>query len=87
MVALSLIEALSSVGIRVPEDISVIGFDNLDVGAISIPPLTTISTNYNIIAQTALHKLLMTISMPKKVAIRSCVSVELIERGSVVQVL
>ncbi len=87
MMALSLIEALSSVGIRVPEDISVIGFDNLEVGAISIPPLTTISTNYNIIAQTALHKLLTTISTPKKVATRSCVSVELIERGSVAQIV
>ncbi|WED29777.1 LacI family transcriptional regulator [Vibrio sp. DW001] len=86
MMALSLIEALSSVGIRVPEDISVIGFDNLDVGAISVPPLTTISTDYNKIAQTALHKLLTTISTPNKAATRSSVAVELIERGSVAQI-
>tara|TARA_R110001583_G_scaffold28426_2_gene100868 strand:- start:463 stop:1626 length:1164 start_codon:yes stop_codon:yes gene_type:complete len=84
MIALSLIEALSSVGIRVPEDISVIGFDNLAVGAISSPPLTTISTDYNKIAQTALNKLISSISNTNKVTTtRSSVSVELIERNSV----
>ncbi len=83
MMALSLIEALSSVGIRVPEDISVIGFDNLGVGAISTPPLTTISVDYNKIAQAAVHKLITVMSSPTKVATRSSMAVELIERASV----
>ncbi|WP_413698723.1 LacI family DNA-binding transcriptional regulator [Psychromonas sp. KJ10-10] len=84
MIALSLIEALSSVGIRVPEDISVIGFDNLAIGAISSPPLTTISTDYNKIAQTALNKLISNINNNnKKTTTRSSVSVELIKRNSV----
>ncbi|MGR5143921.1 LacI family DNA-binding transcriptional regulator [Photobacterium sp. DNB23_23_1] len=83
MMALSLIEALSSLGVRVPEDISVIGFDNLGVGAISTPPLTTISADYNKIAQTAVHKLITIMSTPAKVATRSSMAVELIQRGSV----
>lgn len=87
MIALSLIEALSSVGICVPEDVSVIGFDNLGMGAISKPPLTTIATDYNKIAQTALHKLVTSANSVNKTTTRSSVSVELIERGSVANLL
>lgn len=83
MVALSLIESLSSINKRVPEDISVIGFDNLSVSAISSPPLTTMSTDYNKIAQSAIYKLITAISSPNKVANRSSVLFEMIERGSV----
>ncbi|MFA0087656.1 LacI family DNA-binding transcriptional regulator [Vibrio sp. E150_011] len=83
MVALSLLEALSHIGKRVPEDISVIGFDNLSVSAISSPPLTTMTTDYNRIAQSAIYKLITAISSPNKVATRSSVVFEMIERNSV----
>jgi DNA-binding LacI/PurR family transcriptional regulator len=36
------IRAVSEAGLRVPEDISVIGFDNLELASIIRPPLTTI---------------------------------------------
>jgi len=83
MVALSIIEALSSINKRVPEDISVVGFDNLSVSAISTPPLTTLTTDYNRIAQSAIYKLITAISSPNIVATRSSVMFEMIERESV----
>ena len=42
MVAFAVISALGQRGVRVPEDVSVIGFDGLALGARFNPPLTTI---------------------------------------------
>jgi len=42
MVAFAVISALGRSGVRVPEDVSVIGFDGLALGARFNPPLTTI---------------------------------------------
>jgi LacI family transcriptional regulator len=42
MLAFGLINTLSSRGIRVPEDISVIGFDDIPLAEVYLPPLTTI---------------------------------------------
>jgi DNA-binding LacI/PurR family transcriptional regulator len=43
VLALGALEALRAAGRRVPEDVSVAGFDNIDLAAYSSPPLTTIS--------------------------------------------
>jgi DNA-binding LacI/PurR family transcriptional regulator len=42
MVAFAVISALGQRGVRVPEDVSVIGFDGLALGARFNPPLTTV---------------------------------------------
>ena len=42
-IALGLIEAAYEAGIAVPQQLSIIGFDDIDVAAFMIPPLTTIS--------------------------------------------
>lgn len=41
--ALALLSALVSAGIKVPEELSVVGFDGIALGEISAPPLTTVS--------------------------------------------
>lgn len=41
--AIGVIHALREAGLRVPEDISVMGFDNLDFAAMIDPPLTTVA--------------------------------------------
>jgi DNA-binding LacI/PurR family transcriptional regulator len=50
LIALGAIQAIQETGLRVPEDISVIGFDDLPMAKVSEPPLTTI---YQPIAQKA----------------------------------
>jgi phosphoserine phosphatase RsbU/P len=40
--ALGAVEALSSRGVRVPEDVSVVGFDDIDEARFATPPLTTV---------------------------------------------
>ena len=43
LIAMSCIRALKDHGLRVPEDISVIGFDDVSTAAIADPPLTTMA--------------------------------------------
>ena len=45
VVATGILKFLKEQGIRVPEDISVIGYDNRSVAQISVPLLTTIDQN------------------------------------------
>jgi len=58
LIALGAIKALAQKGIRVPEDVSVVGFDNLPYSAISAPALTTIQVHKHSMGQMAVHHLL-----------------------------
>lgn len=58
MVALGLISRFQSLGIRVPEDISVIGIDDTYLSALMSPALTTISSPINKMAQQMLKRLI-----------------------------
>jgi DNA-binding LacI/PurR family transcriptional regulator len=40
--ALGAIEAARGLGLRVPDDLSVVGFDDIPTAALSSPPLTTV---------------------------------------------
>ena len=42
-IAIALYRAAGSVGLRIPQDLSIIGFDNLDIAAHLNPPLTTVA--------------------------------------------
>ncbi len=42
--ALNIVRAASARGLRVPEDIAVIGFDNIPESSVSTPPLSTVET-------------------------------------------
>ncbi|MFC2473092.1 MAG: substrate-binding domain-containing protein, partial [Actinomyces sp.] len=44
--ALGLIRAMHEQGRRVPVDVSVVGFDGLDVGEYTFPPLTTVRQDF-----------------------------------------
>ncbi|HEX6766381.1 MAG TPA: substrate-binding domain-containing protein [Polyangiaceae bacterium] len=56
--ALGVIEALRSRGMRVPRDVPVTGFDDLVVARLGNPPLTTVAQPFEHMAQTAIELLL-----------------------------
>ena len=55
--ALGLLRALSEHGRRVPDDISVVGFDDVPESAYFLPPLTTVRQNFGELGRRALSAL------------------------------
>ncbi|MFF5979717.1 LacI family DNA-binding transcriptional regulator [Streptomyces olindensis] len=62
--AIGLIRALAEAGRRVPEDVSVVGFDDIPVAAYVTPPLTTMRQPFDAAAQEGLKRLVHSIENP-----------------------
>ena len=58
LVALGAIRSLSQAGRQVPADVSVVGYDNIDLAAYSLPSLTTISQDLGKAGRVIVSKLL-----------------------------
>jgi DNA-binding LacI/PurR family transcriptional regulator len=56
--ALGLIRALSESGIRVPEDVSVVGYDDVEGSEFFLPPLTTVRQDFAALAHASIDMLL-----------------------------
>ncbi len=61
VMAIGAIRALKDAGKRVPEDVSVMGFDGLNIGEYTVPRLSTICQNVEELAQQSIHLLLQNI--------------------------
>ena len=46
LIAVGAMRALEEKGLRVPEDVALVGFDDIPAAALSHPPLTTIAQDY-----------------------------------------
>lgn len=62
--AFGAIRALQEAGLRVPDDVAVIGFDNVDEAAYSVPALTTVDPGRTWIAERAVQALVERIEEP-----------------------
>ena len=63
--ALYVLRALHERGFRIPEDIGVVGFDNIDISAVTQPPLTTVSQQPYETGRTACRALISQIEHRK----------------------
>jgi DNA-binding LacI/PurR family transcriptional regulator len=54
-----MMKAFSEVGIDVPGDISIIGFDNIPEANYLIPALTTVGQNFDELGSNAIEKMLL----------------------------
>jgi LacI family transcriptional regulator len=57
LMALALMSEMHLAGVRVPEELSVVGFDGIALGAIAAPPLTTVSVDPGHLSRVAFHAL------------------------------
>ncbi|MCC8065612.1 MAG: LacI family DNA-binding transcriptional regulator [Clostridiales bacterium] len=83
LIALGAMKAMREYGIRIPEDVSVIGFDDLSYSAISVPPLTTLRVPKQEMGREAVRRLQNMIQDGDRTRWKMQVCTQIIERGSV----
>ena len=83
MIALGAMKAMWEAGIRIPEDVSVIGFDDLPYSSISNPPLTTMRVPKQMMGRLAVRRIVSKIEKPEEPRIKIQVCTELVARESV----
>jgi DNA-binding LacI/PurR family transcriptional regulator len=80
--ALGVLRALNEAGRRVPDEISIVGFDDIPEAAYFTPPLTTVRQDFNEMGRLSLHVLLEQIEGGVTAAPRTTVAPALIVRAS-----
>jgi DNA-binding LacI/PurR family transcriptional regulator len=80
--AMGAIAAIQEAGLRVPEDISVIGYDGISIGGLKNVNLTTVSQPLAELGTLAATRLVERINNPKEPAKQITVSAQLLVRGT-----
>ncbi|MGA2809385.1 MAG: LacI family DNA-binding transcriptional regulator [Terracidiphilus sp.] len=84
MTAIGVLRAAYNAGLHVPQDLSVIGLDDIDFAEFTLPPLTTIRLSRHDLAQAAFEALRQQAEepVPAKIQREFLVSTSLVVRGS-----
>jgi len=80
--ALTVLQTLKSWGLRVPEDVSVIGCSDSPLAALADPPLTTINLHVDRIAEAAAEALARRLQEPEAPPVYTLIPARLVVRGS-----
>ncbi len=80
--AFGVVRALAELGRRVPEDISLVSVDDIELAAYCSPPLTTVAQPFARMGALAVAHLLRHIADPHEVTVPSSVEPELVIRAS-----
>lgn len=82
-IAIGAITALKEAGYRVPEDVAVVGFDDISMCEYMDPPLTTIHVPKQIMGETAVNRLIAMVEQKSSHALKIEVGTMLVKRASV----
>ncbi|WP_043441688.1 LacI family DNA-binding transcriptional regulator [Arthrobacter sp. L77] len=82
VMALGAVRAAQTRGLRVPEDISVVGFDDSPLMAFTDPPLTTLRQNVAAMAEAAVHALVTELDGDRVTRNEILFQSDLVVRGS-----
>ena len=83
LMAAGAMAALQAAGIRIPQDMAVVGFDNREIASYLQPPLTTIALPTNEIGIHAALRILDSINNPSALPAREIISCSIVERASI----
>lgn len=83
--AAGVLRAAIEAGRSVPQDLSVVGFDNILMSFYTVPPLTTVSVAKEHMGRVAAERVLDIVEKKDKTVRRDLAPVELIERASTTQ--
>lgn len=83
LIAIGALKAFNQVGIRVPDDISIIGFDNIPMGGIFEPSLTSINVSCKDLGSLAVEQLLWRIKHKNEPFHKTSIATSLVIRRSV----
>ncbi len=86
ILAAGVISGLQECGRHVPEDISIIGFDDLNIARITSPPLTTVHQDVVKRGATAAAMLVSQITSPDEQPKRVVMPISIVERASVKEI-
>lgn len=81
-IAASILKCLKKIKKNVPEDVKVIGFDNVSIANVTDPPLSTIAQPVHDMSELATHTLFKLINDEEIDELHHIIPVELIERES-----
>jgi LacI family transcriptional regulator len=82
MIAFGVLQAARKKGIKVPQDISIVGFDNYDQASYQIPPLTTVHQPFYEMGRIAMQLLESIVNDPGQHSQQVLIEPELIVRSS-----
>ncbi|MCL2462382.1 MAG: substrate-binding domain-containing protein [Defluviitaleaceae bacterium] len=83
LIAFGAMSAFKEKSIRIPEDVSIVGFDDMPLCAFSEPSLTTVRVNKQIFGEFAVQRLLEQIKDGRNNYFTSSLDVSLVQRNSV----
>jgi DNA-binding LacI/PurR family transcriptional regulator len=80
--AMGAVHALRERGLRVPEDVSVVGFDDIPEASYVWPPLTTVRQDFDQLGRSGVEYLIQRIQEPLQASDQLVIQPQLIVRGS-----
>jgi DNA-binding LacI/PurR family transcriptional regulator len=84
LLAVACLGAFAELGVRTPDDVSIIGFDDLPVAELTTPALTTVSIDRRALGVMAVRRLLERAREPSTPVLRTEMAARLVRRDSVV---
>ncbi len=82
LIAAGALRALKEHGYRIPEDIAIVGFDNLPISQVIEPSLSTINVPRDCLGREAVYRLIDRINNPKQPFVRIQVSTSYVDRDT-----
>jgi LacI family transcriptional regulator len=82
LIALGAITALEEAGVRIPEDVSIVGIDDISFACLARPPLTTIQVPRESLGATAFHALQKMLNLKRQRGTEYSLETKLVIRKS-----